>query len=178
MGRIKITKLYAEDPEALKPVQDTIDTNSKLITEIVDDIVKKCSTELDDYMDYVRDVLHDENHSVTNTILEDITMSLPIILYNVNDQAENLSIQEDMAKAHKTEVYNNIYNNLSNGTIADKTAIAELESQAESMMQLVYQHAHKKLRAKNELGLELLQSVKKVLTKRITELEISINAKL
>ncbi len=143
---------------------------------MVDDIVKQCSTELDDYISYVRDVLSDTNHSVTNAILEDITISLPIILYTVTDMEENMGIKEDMAKAHKNEMFNDIYNTIASGTIADKTARAELESQAESIMLLIYQHAHKKIRAKNELGLELLQSVKKVLTKRITELEISKNA--
>lgn len=176
MAKISITQLYKDDPQNLKAVQKHIDENSDLVINMVDDIVKQCSSELDNYVEYVRSILSDSNHTVTNSILEDITIALPIILYNVNDIEENLGIKEDIAKANKSELYNSIYSSLMTGTVADKTAIAETETQAETMMYVIYQHAHKKIRAKNELGLELLQSVKKVLSKRITELEISKNS--
>ena len=176
MAKLNINQIYKNDPESLKLVQKSINDNSDLVINMVDEIVKKCSSELDNYIEYVRSILSDDNHSITNSILEDITISLPIILYNVNDIEENLGIREDIAKANRSEVYNDIFSSLTSGTVADKTAIAETEAQAETMMYVIYQHAHKKIRAKNEMGLELLQSVKKVLSKRITELEISKNA--
>lgn len=157
----------------------SIEQNSTVIDSIVLDIVSQCTAELDDYIKYMRDVLHDcgEGKPISNTILEDITVVLPVLLYSVTDKQESVGIKEDIAKATKNEIFNSIYNNIEKGTVQDKTSQAELATQEEIVTHIIFQHAYKIIKSKTELGLELLQSVKKVLSKRITELEITRSAK-
>lgn len=154
---------------SLRAVKD----NSSVLDNIVDEIVQGCCGELDSYITYVKSILADDNlKSIPTPILEDITISLPVILYQVSDAQEHMGIKEDIAKSTKLEVYNNAFNS-ANGTVNDKKAIAELQCQSESVVHTIYQRCYKIVKSRMDLGLELLQSVKKVLSKRITELELS-----
>lgn len=168
-----------ENQDAIESVVHTVEQNSTIIDNIVFDITHKCTGELDDYIQYMRDVLKDcgEGKPISNTILEDITMVLPVLLYTITDKQESIGIKEDIAKATKNEIFNNIYGSIEKGTVQDKTSQAELASQEEIVTHIIFQHCYKIIKAKADLGLELLQSVKKVLSKRITELEITRSAK-
>lgn len=181
MGKLLLSHLMDDlnNQKAVVDVINNIEQNSSVIDAIVSDITKKCTGELDDYIDYMRDVLHDcgEGKPISNTVLEDITIVLPVLLYSVTDKQESIGIKEDIAKATKNEIFNNVYNNIEKGTVQDKTSQAELAAQEEIVTHIIFQHAYKIIKAKSELGLELLQSVKKVLSKRITELEITRSAK-
>jgi hypothetical protein len=64
-----------------------------------------------------------------------------------------------------------VYNKVK-GTIADKTALAETESQAEFITNMAYSRAYKKIKLRLDLGNELLQSIKKVITRRTSEYEL------
>lgn len=99
-------------------------------------------------------------------------LNLPLLLYFTGNATENIGVKEDIAKAIKQELYNDIFQN-SEGTIADKTSKAELSTQSEYITHIAYQRAYKKLKNKIEMGNEVLSSVKKVLTHRIAETELS-----
>ena len=58
-------------------------------------------------------------------------------------------------------------------TVADKTAQAELIAQAETMTLAIYSRAYKKVKLRMDAGYEMLNSLKKVMNKRITEMELS-----
>ena len=58
-------------------------------------------------------------------------------------------------------------------TVADKTAQAELIAQAETMTLAIYSRAYKKVKLRMDAGYEMLNSLKKVMNKRIAEMELS-----
>lgn len=181
MSKIMISHLMnnEENQRAVKSIMEDVEQNSDIIINIVNDVVKKNTSELDDYIQYMKQVLQDcgEGKPISNTILEDITIVLPVLLYSITDRQESVGIKEDIAKATKNEIFNNIYSDIEKGTVQDKTSEAELGSQKEAITHIIYQRAYKIIKAKADLGLELLQSVKKILSKRITELEITRSAK-
>lgn len=181
MSKLLLSHLIdnVENQEAIENVISNVDQNSNVITKIVSDITKKCTGELDDYISYMRDVLHDcgEGKPIANDVLEDITIVLPVLLYDVTEKQESIGIKEDIAKATKNEIFNNTYSSIEKGTVQDKTSQAELAAQEEIVTHIIFQHSYKIIKSKADLGLELLQSVKKVLSKRITELEITRSAK-
>lgn len=173
MSKFSISDITNQDTTILTNNLRTVNDNSSVLDNIVDEIVQGCCEELDSYITYVKSVLADDNiKSIPTPILEDITISLPVILYQVSDAQEHMGIKEDIAKSTKLEVYNNAFNN-ANGTVNDKKAIAELQCQSESVVHTIYQRCYKIVKSRMDLGLELLQSVKKVLSKRITELELT-----
>lgn len=159
------------DVDEVTKVQNRVENNSRLINEIVDKLVSDYCKQLDDYVKFIKSVLQDTEHPPTDLELDDFVMNLPVLLYFTGEGMESLGIKEDTAKAIKMEKYNEIYNQLS-GTIADKTAEAELHSQVEFITNMAYSRAYKKIKLRLDLGNELLQSIKKVITRRTSEYEL------
>lgn len=157
--------------EEVQHLQARIEKNSLLIDEIVNKLVQDYCKSLDEYVKFIQNVLQDIEHPPTDLELDDFVMNLPVLLYFTGEGMESLGIREDTAKAIKMEKYNEIYNKVK-GTIADKTALAETESQIEFITNMAYSRAYKKIKSRLELGNELLQSIKKVITRRTSEYEL------
>ena len=151
----------------IRALQKRIDTNSDIINGIVDRLVQQYCQSLDDYIDFIRGILNDEKNPPTDRELDDFTLNIPVLLYFTGEGQEALGIKEDVAKAVKMEIYNEAYEK------ADKTAAAELATQNEFITHIAYQRAYKKIKLRMELGSEILQSCKKVITRRCTEYEIA-----
>jgi hypothetical protein len=159
------------DKEKVTEIQNRIENNSLLIDEIVNKLVQDYCKQLDDYVSFIQNVLQDIDHPPTDEELDDFVMNLPVLLYFTGEGMESLGIREDTSKAVKMEKYNEVYNQVK-GTIADKTALAETESQAEFITNMAYSRAYKKIKLRLDLGNELLQSIKKVITRRTSEYEL------
>lgn len=159
------------DEEKLCKLQDRVEQNSKLLDEIVTNLVDKYSKPLDDYIKFIKSVLDDEEHPPTNVELDDFVMQLPALLYFTGEGVERLGIREDTSKAIKLEKYNEIYIQVK-GTVGVKTATACDETQLETLANTAYSRAYKKIKLKLDLGNELLQSIKKVITRRTVEMEL------
>ena len=72
---------------------------------------------------------------------------------------------------HK-DVYNRVREK-SQGTVADKDTAADLAAQSEAITVIVLQRAGAAVKAREEAAWEMLNSVKKVLTRRVAELELT-----
>lgn len=160
------------DVDKSTEIINNIENNSKLIDEIVSKLVNDYCSQLDDYVKAIDTALKEESKPLTDYELDDICINLPTLLYFTAQGQETLGIREDVAKAIKMEIFNNSYDK-AEGTIADKTAIAELASQNEAIIHLAYNRAYKQIKNKLEIGNELLQSIKKVINRRTEELKLS-----
>ena len=100
-------------------------------------------------------------------------MNLATYIYFAGGMCENLGIRDDIAKAVYKEVYNSSRNSMSSGTVQDKNAQAELHSQEEALISASYTRAYKTVKSKVENAQELLGSVKKVLSHRMQEEELT-----
>lgn len=158
----------------VRGLQRRVAQNSDIIDGIVNRLVEQYCKPLDDYMNYIRECLVDPDTPPTDHQLDDFTLTLPVLLYFTGEAQESLGIREDVAKAIKQELYSEIYNQAT-GTIGDKTARAELATQSEMLTHIAYQRAYKKVRLRMEMGAEMLQSVKKVMSRRMQEMELSRN---
>lgn len=153
-------------------LQDRIDTNAQLLDDIIGRLVQEYCKPLDEYVAFIKGILDDPENPPTDVELDDFTLNLPVLLYFTGEAQESLGVREDIAKAIRLELYNQAFDNAS-GTIADKTAEAELAVQNEQITQIAYQRAYRKVKLRMEAGYELLQSVKKVITRRGQEYEMS-----
>lgn len=166
--------MSSEDLQAmLDSSHQQIDNESVYIDELVDSIVQSVCKDLDDYVKYVQQLL-DANDSapITNEELDDMIMTIPTHLYFIGDKQESLGIREDIAKITETERYNQLMLD-TDGAVAIKQATAKLYTQEEALMSVVYQRVTKKIKYRTDYAMELLQSCKKVLSRRMTELELS-----
>lgn len=159
------------ETKKIELLQDRIDNNSKMINDLTNKLVADYCKPLDEYVKFVQSILQDDKHPPTAEELDDFVMNLPTLLYFCGEAQENLGIKTDVAKAIKQEKYNEIYNEVK-GTIADKTAKSELAAQSETITHIIYDRAYKIVKEKMNAAYELLSSIKKVISRRMSEYEL------
>ena len=153
-------------------IMNKVDNTSNIIKEISDNLVTEYCKPLDVEMEVIRLELK-ENNSLTDDTLEKHILELANILYFTGSAQEDLGIKEDTCKAIRQEVYSKAREQSTGKTVADKTAQAELIAQEETMTLAIYSRAYKKVKLRMDAGYEMLNSLKKVMNKRITEMELS-----
>lgn len=173
MSKLKPEQLLLNaDVEKVKQTEIRIEDNASKVDQIVNRLVDDYAKKLDDYVRVCSEIIMDTQNPPTDEELDDMCMTLPCYLYFISEGQEALGLREDVAKAIKMELYNNTYEQAV-GTIADKTATAELASQHEFIVHSCYQRAYKQLKMRYEIGLELLNSIKKVIGRRQNALNLT-----
>jgi hypothetical protein len=163
------------DKDLINSLMNDIDENSLYVQSLVDDLVNQCCGSLDKYIEYVKDILNDTDREVTNEELDDIIMAIPTILYSVGVCQEKLGIKSDVSSSSRQLQYNKIYIDTA-GTAGIKKAVADNELFNESLITVVYDRAYDIIKSKINFAFEILQSAKKVMSRRISELELSRSA--
>lgn len=160
--------------ENIIKINDKVIDLSKEIETLVSESVSDCCAELDDLVGYIRNRLikPDDLSSIPTEELHRMITDLASILYFAVGKQESLGIKEDISKKLKNEVFSNTKQETS-GTVSDKEAAATLASQSEDVVLTIYNKAYKQTKAKIDAGYEVLNVIKKVLTTRVAELELS-----
>ena len=104
--------------------------------------------------------------------IEDILLQLPIVLYNSIEEQEITGMQSDMANQIYKEAQSEAYR-LARGTIADKNAIADLQTRSQQLEKIIYDRSYKIIKQKFDLALETLNAVKKVQAGRQQRLDLT-----
>lgn len=164
-------KVNDEQPKTAESIMKNVDKSSAIIQELSSHLVDKYCKDLDNVMVGLREILNNPN-SITDMMLEEYIMELANTLYFTGSAQEDLGIKEDTCKAIRQEVYSKAREDAT-GTVADKTAKAELIAQHETITLAIYSRAYKKVKLRMDAGYEMLNSLKKVMNKRITEMELS-----
>ena len=154
-------------------IQLHIEDNSQIMDRIVLDITKPYVEDLDKYVKFIKDCLQDGNNPPTDVELEDFCMNLSTYIYFAGGMCEQLGIRDDIARAVYQETYNNARDDQDKGTVQDKNSIAELKSQQEKLTSICYNRAYKMVKSKVDNAQELLASCKKVLSRRMQEVELT-----
>lgn len=165
-------KVNDEQPKTAESIMKKVDNISDTIQEISDKLVTKYCGELDEEMKKIGNMLVC-SQNMTDGELDFEILNLANILYFVGAGQEDLGIKEDTCKAIRQEVYSKAREQATGKTVADKTAQAELTAQAETMTLAIYSRAYKKVKLRMDAGYEMLNSLKKVMNKRIAEMELS-----
>lgn len=151
---------------------ERVESLTAVVRDMVKSIVDEACKGLDEYMAQIDEILCDKDNPVSDDELEDFTLNLPSLLYLVSARREDLKVKEDVAKAVHKDVYNRVREK-AQGTVADKDTAADLAAQSEAITVIVLQRAGSTIKTREEAAWEMLNSVKKVLTRRTVELELS-----
>ena len=165
--------LSDEELEKVHEIKDSVEEYSITIDKIVSDIVKPYCKDLDKYVEFIKECLKDGENPPTSDELDDFCLHLSTYIYFAGGMCEQLGIRDDISKAVYKEMYHTARASQETGTIADKDSLAELASQEQFIVSSAYTRAYKLLKAKVENAQELLSSCKKVLTRRMTEMELT-----
>lgn len=153
-------------------VIEEVESSGTNIKEISDKLVSSYCKDLDEIMIVISENLRDSG-SMTDTELEYYIMDLANTLYFVGTAQEDLGIKEDICKSIRQRVYSKARDEALGKTVADRTAQAELAVQEETLVLSIYSRTYKKVKLRMEAGYEMLNSLKKVMNKRIAEMELS-----
>lgn len=165
------TKVNDEQQKTAESIMKNVNNISDTIMELSDNLVRRYCKDLNVLMLNIQAFIKANN--VTDEFLETSILDLANILYFTGSAQEDLGIKEDICKAIRQEVYSKAREQATGKTVADKTAQAELTAQAETMTLAIYSRAYKKVKLRMDAGYEMLNSLKKVMNKRITEMELS-----
>ena len=160
--------------KTVKTVMNDVDRLSEETREMVTNLIKEYCTQLDDYMKEIDGTLYNATEPLTNLQLENYILNLSSILYFTGSAQEDLGIKEDACKSLRTNVFNRA-RELAEGTVSDKDTAGTLACQCEAIVQTIYSRAYKKIKIKSDAGYEMLNSLKKVMNKRIAEADLSNN---
>lgn len=150
-----------------------VDELSSIVLDISNQLVSSYCSDLDNYMHIIDDrLIKDSSLSISDSDIEEYILNLASILYFTGSAQEDLGVKEDVCKSIRAEVYNKVREN-STGTVADKDAAATLASQTESVTLSIYSRAYKKVKLRMDAGYEMLNSLKKIMNRRIAEAELS-----
>lgn len=166
-------KISSEELGEIKGIQDKVEEHSKLIDEIVNSIISSYCRDLDNYVLFIKSCLSDGENPPTTDELDDFCLNLSTYIYFAGGMCEQLGVRDDIAKAVYKEIYHTARASQDTGTVADKDSLAELASQKEFIVSASYTRAYKTLKSKVDNAQELLSSVKKVLSRRIQEIELT-----
>lgn len=159
--------------DKINNIKKRVEGYSETIDDIVSSIVRPYCRELDKYCGFIRDCLSDDKRQPTDQELEDFCLNLSAFIYWASAGCEQLGIRDDISNAIYKEIYNTERQEVNGGTVADKNSVAELNSQQELLTNICYNRAFRIMKNKIESAKDLLQSVKKVLSRRILDLEIA-----
>ena len=157
-----------DQKSAIRKNQKIVESDFKELNDIIERIIRPYSKSLDESVRVITNALHDINNPPTTSELDYYCMHLSTDIYWASGISEQLGIKDDISKALYKEMYNTVRDN-SDGTVADKNTLAELSAQQEYLTSVCYNRAYRIMKAKVDNAQELLQSIKKVLSHRISE---------
>lgn len=161
------------DKVTVNKIRKQVEQDSELILEVVNEIIEPYCKDLDNYVLFIRGCLKDGENPPTNDELDDFCMNLSTLIYFAGGMCEQLGIKDDISKAVYREVYNSSRSSQSTGTVADKDAQAELDARQEQLTNVCFNRSYRIMKSKIDNAQELLGSCKKVLSRRMAELELT-----
>ena len=147
---------------------NSINTNQRALTRHINSIVKECCGSLDNLMNTIRETISNPNVTLTNEQLDYFILNLPALMYYAYEKQELVGMREDIAKQEKLQRYNDSYSSYE-GTAIERKQLAESDIVYDVLVISIYSRARKQIQNKLDLATEMLQSLKKVATRRISE---------
>lgn len=150
-----------------------VDIDSEHIQKVIDEIIQPYVEDLDKYVAFIKDILADGENPPTAQELDDFCMNLSVYIYYASGMQEQLGIKDDISRALHKEMYHAVRDSIEKGTVADKDSLAELASQNEYLTSMIYKRSYTIVKAKVSAAQEIMSSVKKIISRRMSEAELT-----
>lgn len=148
------------------------DTEMNDVLDTVNTICSKYTVQLDNCLEEVKELLANKDDLTIEQLNYYISI-LPIYLYELTDKMQDLGVKSDAAKMQRKQVFSEIYDEQTHGTVAQKTAVAQMGSVDEQMIEDIFARVYKKCEQRIEMASMLHGSLKKILQWRVSELEVT-----
>ncbi len=159
--------------DTFKDTLKKFDESADNLDLLVKQVVVNCTKELDEYIGQIDSIMCGDD-DILDEDLNNWVMNIPLLLYGTITLSEKIITSEYLAKLVEKEKLNE-HKAKADGTVAAKQAQAEEATRDEALIKALYVLASKRVSDRIDTAKELLNSVKKVISRRMTELEISNN---
>lgn len=176
------TMVNSLDEERLNDLMRSTEDNVAIFDSITASVVAKYSESLESLMKSIyQDVI--QAPDVALSTLESYYLNLTGTLYFMGDKAEKVGIHADVSKAASQEIYNKAYlenqvldvTGKNKKTVNENVAFAQEASKYESVVNSIYERVYKQIKYKIDLGREMVNTLRKVISSRMQEKELSAN---
>lgn len=157
--------------ESYNDILKKVDISSEEIEKIIKAIVDKHCFDLTKLVNQIKNIMTTSDDDLTDSEIDDLLIQLPLALYEVSDEQEYLGMKDDISTTLTKELYNKVYQS-SEGKVAEKTAMAELATQKQSIISAAISRSYKIVKSKVEAAYELLNGIKKIQNRRIVYKEM------
>ena len=154
----------SEAKDELNACLRSIDTDNEIVTRYVDKIVETYCKDLDTQMLKIKDVLNDPSNPINRTDLEHIVLHMPSLLYWAAQGQEITSLKLELANITQGEKLQEAFEGLHEGKVGERKIAAKQQVMSDTLTQLIYNCAFKKIKAKINFATEMLMSAKKILS--------------
>lgn len=182
---METTFLDGIDTQRLNNKFETTNSNVQSFQGICERVVEYYTNDLDNLMLQIRENVVDVDDVDTNTI-ERYFLKLTNHLYFMGVQVETLGVYDDLSEIAAKEEYNKTFIDSqgiapsdlkSKVTVAERQAIAEESAKYGFTVNSIYNRAYKIIKFKIESAQEMVKTLSKVLSKRMTEMQLDITNK-
>lgn len=175
------TFLYNVDTEEVSKLMKETEENATYFDEVVKKVADEQTRHLDELMQKAYKAIKSPEF-VSDLELERYCAELTNLLYFMGNKLEKLGVYADVSKAAYREVYNNFYldNQIKDSekrnktTVAENQAVAEQSSKYESVVSSMYERAHKIVKYKVDAGYEMVNTLRKQISRRMKEQDLSM----
>lgn len=152
-----------------------IDEESLIVEKAYSKVLDEYMEELDEVVLEVENIIKDIEEGVidkySNEDLEKVAIKIPLLMYKIGGDLERVGLKMDVANSLKDYKQNEVLLG-SIGTVAAKKAKGENESTYEELMENLYKRVYRQIDRRLSYIDNLYNSIKKVLSLRIVELEV------
>lgn len=162
--------------DKIKELKDKLEENVSYFTKLIDEIVDENTKSMDNILCEICDNIVNVDNPSTE-IIEKYFLELTNCLYFMQERVEKLNIYDALSKISYKQAYNNNYMNpeldKSKPTVAELTSYAESSTIYEQSLNEMYNKAYKIVKSKVESAQTMVQTLSKVLSKRINDTQLS-----
>lgn len=157
--------------------------DSSQVFDIINDVVKEYSKDLDEVMSNIYDNIITDSCPAISTI-EKYFLELSNCLYVMCEKVEKVGVFDSISKSRAQETYNNKYlehqssnigkTGAKKPTVAESTANAEIGSLYDKTVNDIYSKAYKILKNKISAAETMVSTLSKILSHRIQESQMTV----
>lgn len=161
----RLSKLIKEVQEESTPV-------AKLSNQIIEDYSKDLDSAISE-LDMIMDSVGENSiEDISDSQIEYYCVKIPALMYYAGQRVEELGMQADLASNSKKNAQNEAMFKVT-GTVQEKKARVEQLTEDKALVEAIYKRAYNKLKVKLDMAEKIYSGLKKALSKRIAEVDLS-----
>ena len=164
------------DEKKVITLRAELDKNVEYFNRLIDEIVDENTNSMDKILCNICDDVVNVDNPATE-LIEKYFLELTNCLYFMQERVEKLNIYDSLSKISYKQAYNESYMNpdldKSKPTVAELTAYAEGNTIYEQSLNEMYNKAYRIIRSKVDAAQTMVQTLSKVLSKRINDSQLS-----